>query len=203
MSTDRGFLPKVERSALDGRLQERLVRWYDTGYKDDNLFLTLAASPDLMDTVWKFIGFMYGKSSVEADLFELVRIRLAWNNECTHCSLVRSEGVICTWDDVDARVGKLVDFESSDLPERTKSALRLASRFTSQEFRVDRALYDDLRKNFSDREILDLGVSIAFTTGFSRFIEGFGIVPDEYEDESIKPWEAALGQKGPGSTVQG
>jgi alkylhydroperoxidase family enzyme len=189
MATSRGLLPKANRDELDERQQRRLERWYETGYKDDNLFLTLARSPELMDAVFKFIGFLYGGSSVEPDLFELVRIKLAWSNQCTHCSLVRSESVVCKWDDVDAMVMKLVDYENSDLPDRTKAALRLADRMTQPEARLEQSDYDDVRRFFSDKEILDLGMSIAFSTGFSRFIEGFGIVPDEYKEGAAKPWE--------------
>ena len=82
---ERGRLPKARREELDERLTARLDRWYDNAYRDDNLFLTMARRPGLLDATWGFIKYIYGGgSSVEPELFELVRIRLAWNNQCVH-----------------------------------------------------------------------------------------------------------------------
>lgn len=85
MANDRGFLPKADPAALSEQLQRRLARWRDNAYEDDNLFLTMARRPGLLDATWGFIRYIYGgESSVEAELSELVRIRLAWNNQCVH-----------------------------------------------------------------------------------------------------------------------
>jgi hypothetical protein len=82
---EHGHLPKAKREELDEQLARRLDRWYDNAYRDDNLFLTMARRPGLLDATWGFIRYIYGGgSSVEPELFELVRIRLAWNNQCVH-----------------------------------------------------------------------------------------------------------------------
>ena len=66
-------------------LQTMLERWYRNAYKDDNLFLTMARRPGLLDATWGFIRYIYGgASSIEPELFELVRVKLAWNNQCVH-----------------------------------------------------------------------------------------------------------------------
>ena len=82
---ERGRLPKARREDLDEQLTRRLGRWYDNAYRDDNLYLTMARRPGLLDATWGFIRYIYGGgSSVEPELFELVRIKLAWNNHCVH-----------------------------------------------------------------------------------------------------------------------
>ena len=82
---EHGRLPKANREELDEQLLRRLDRWYDNAYRDDNLFLTMARRPGLLDATWGFIRYIYGgSSSVEPELFELVRIKLAWNNQCVH-----------------------------------------------------------------------------------------------------------------------
>ena len=87
-------------------------------------------------------------------------------------------------------VAKLADYERSDLPDRTKAALRLADRLTSEQPMVDEALYEELRRALSDDEILDLGMTIAFARGWQRFIEAFGIVPDRWRDGTPPPFHA-------------
>src|SRR5207247_9049975 len=85
MANDRGVLPKAKREELTEHLQRQLERWYRNAYEDDNLFLTMARRPGLLDATWGFIRYIYGGgSSVEPELFELVRVKLAWNNRCVH-----------------------------------------------------------------------------------------------------------------------
>jgi alkylhydroperoxidase family enzyme len=93
-------------------------------------------------------------------------------------------------------VAKLADYEHSDLPERTKAALRLADRLTDEQPTVDAAFYEELRRELSDDEILDLGMTIAFASGWQRFIEAFGIVPDRWRDGMPAPFHA-LGTPAP------
>ena len=87
-------------------------------------------------------------------------------------------------------VTKLADYEHSDLPERTKAALRLADRLAGDEPTVDPAFYEALRRHFSDDEILDLGMTITFASGWQRFIEAFGVVPDRWADGGAPPFRA-------------
>ncbi|MCA1845334.1 MAG: hypothetical protein LC792_19495 [Actinobacteria bacterium] len=82
------------------------------------------------------------------------------------------------------QVAKLGDYENADLPDRTKWALRLAERIGVGGFRADESFYESLSTHFSDDEILDLGMTIAFMSGWQRFIEAFGIVPDQWQEES-------------------
>ena len=85
MANDRGFLPKASREDLSEHLMRQLDRWYQNAYQDDNLFLTMARRPELLDATWGFIRYIYGgASTIEPELFELVRVKLAWNNQCVH-----------------------------------------------------------------------------------------------------------------------
>jgi hypothetical protein len=85
MATERGLLPKALREQLSDSLQRKLDRWYANAYTDDNLFLTMARRPGLLDATWGFIRYIYGgESSVEPELGELVRVKLAFNNQCVH-----------------------------------------------------------------------------------------------------------------------
>ena len=87
-------------------------------------------------------------------------------------------------------VAKLADYEASDLPERTKVALRFADRMTGPTPSIDPALHEALRRHFTDDQILDLGMTVAFASGWQRFIEAFGIVPDRWTDGAPPPFHA-------------
>jgi alkylhydroperoxidase family enzyme len=87
-------------------------------------------------------------------------------------------------------VAKVADYEASDLPERTKMALRFADRMTAPAPAVDEAFHAALRQHFTDDQILDLGMTITFASGWQRFIEAFGVVPDRWADGSPPPFHA-------------
>ncbi len=80
-----------------------------------------------------------------------------------------------TEDEVQRALGDLHD---SDLDDQTVAALRLVDVLTSPQPHVSDDLYAELRRHFDDDEILELGVALALTTGWQRFIEAFGIRPD-------------------------
>ena len=79
-------------------------------------------------------------------------------------------------------MAKLADYEHADLPCRTKAALRYVDRLTSDAWQIDRAFYDDLRRDLTDDELLDLGIVAMFFNGWQRLIDAFGIVPDHWQE---------------------
>lgn len=85
-------------------------------------------------------------------------------------------------------VAQLADYDRSDLPGRTKAALRLADRLTAERPRVDPAFYDELKQHLTDDELLDLGMMVMFFSGWQRFIDAFGIVPDRWRDGDPLPF---------------
>jgi alkylhydroperoxidase family enzyme len=101
-------------------------------------------------------------------------------------------------------VAKLADYESSDLPERTKVAMRFADRMTTPTPpSIDPEFHEALRAHFTDDQILDLGMTITFVIGWQRFIEAFGIVPDRWADGSIVTWGPPGGPQAPHATPAG
>ena len=86
-------------------------------------------------------------------------------------------------------VSKLADYEQSDLPDRTKAALRLADRLSGEHPVVDPAFYEELRAHFSADQIIDLAMTVTFAGGWQRFIEAFGIVPDRWRDGAPMPFQ--------------
>lgn len=87
--------------------------------------------------------------------------------------------------EVEAALG---DLDTSDFPEPTIAALRLADLLTDVRPAVDDAAYADLRRHFDDDQILELGAALSVASGWQRFIEAFGIRPDFWSDDTPLPW---------------
>ena len=85
MANTTGWLPKAAREHLSPDLQRRLAVWYDKAYPDDNLFLTLARRPAVLELFLGWVSFVYtGVSKLDPKLVELCRLRLATRNHCVH-----------------------------------------------------------------------------------------------------------------------
>jgi hypothetical protein len=82
---EHGHLPKADRSRLPAELEERLAVWYDKAYEDDNLFLTLARRPAVLNLFLDWVRFVYTDASrLSPKMVELCRVRSAVQNQCVH-----------------------------------------------------------------------------------------------------------------------
>jgi hypothetical protein len=82
---EHGHLPKADRSQLPTELEERLAVWYDKAYEDDNLFLTLARRPAVLNMFLDWVRFVYTDASrLSPRMVELCRVRSAVQNQCVH-----------------------------------------------------------------------------------------------------------------------
>ncbi|ETX08421.1 hypothetical protein [Candidatus Entotheonella palauensis] len=84
MTTPRGFIQKADPATLDDGLNQLLSTWSEKAYDDHNMLLTLARRPGMLKAAMGFVRYIYGESGIEPDLMEMVRIKLAWNNQCRH-----------------------------------------------------------------------------------------------------------------------
>jgi hypothetical protein len=85
VANEHGRLPKADPEHLDPDLRRRLDVWRAKAYRDDNLFLTLARRPAVLDLVLAWVSFIYaGGASLDPAVVELCRIRLAQRNQCVH-----------------------------------------------------------------------------------------------------------------------
>ena len=94
-----------------------------------------------------------------------------------------------TEDEVEAAIGDLVVATSDDrLPAKTITALRLVDVLTADRPAIDRALYDELRADFDEGELLELSAAIVIASGWQRMIEAYGIRPDHWSEATPLPW---------------
>lgn len=84
MTPHHGLLPQADPTTLDAGLQRLLTTWSENAYHDHNMLLTLARRPGLLRAAMGFVKYLYTESLIEPALMEMVRIKLAWNNQCRH-----------------------------------------------------------------------------------------------------------------------
>jgi len=126
----------------------------------------LAHRPALTDRVIAVSQALAGdEATLPARLIELVRLRIAYWNQCRSCMSVRylpdevSEQLVCSLEHPQ---------DADELSAAEKAALRFADLMATDHLAIDDGVYDDLRRHFSEGEILELGMNCAQYVGYGR-----------------------------------
>lgn len=108
-------------------------------------------------------------------LKEMCRIRISVAHRCGYCSTVRSR--VAREQGLDeAAIADLLG-ERRSLSPRERAALEYADLFKSGDEAIDSdAVYETLRKHFSEEEIVELGMLCAQTVGVGRFVRSLDIL---------------------------
>lgn len=150
--------------------------------------------PELAAAYFRFMGVMRGSRTLPNRLVELVRLRVAYHNQCRSCMAIRyrdgrADGV------TEDLVCQLADPPSgSDLSAAEKAAIAFADKLATDHLSITDEMIDGLLEHFTEAEIVELGMNIATFVGFGRLAMAWDMVdelPVEYRDRSgrvITPW---------------
>lgn len=139
----------------------------------------------------KEFGRVLGETgTLSPRLLELVRLRIAFHNQCRTCMAYRyepdtvDEGLVCSLERPQ---------EAPDLTDAERSALRFADLFATNHLSIDDDVLDDLRLYFDEGEIVELGMHCARCVGFGRLAAVAGVyedLPDRYREDALvaTPW---------------
>ncbi len=122
------------------------------------------------------------ESGLEEPLLHLIKLRASQINGCAYCLDMH-------WKDLksigeqDQRLYELSAWEECPFyTDRERAALAWTEAVTRvAESRVPDALYDDVRKHFSEKEVADLTVAIATINAWNRLAISVRAVPGTYE----------------------
>ena len=151
-----------------------------------------AQRPEIAEKFVEFGQLLRDNHLLPARLLELVRIRVAFHNQCRSCMAVRygygiedglTEDLVCSLEKPE---------EADDLTEAEKAALDYADALATDHHRINDAMFERLREHFSDAEIMELCFHVAFYVGFGRMAMSLHMVddlPEGYrEDGTVTPW---------------
>jgi alkylhydroperoxidase family enzyme len=78
----------------------------------------------------------------------------------------------------EAKIAALDPLEPEVFTDRERAAIRFAELMATDHLKIDDAMFAELRRHFSDAEIVELGVSVALNLGLGRLNAVLGIEPD-------------------------
>lgn len=161
---------------------------------EQGLMRIFAHRPELAKGVAAFGGALKLNRSLPDRLVELVRLRVAFHNQCRSCMAIRYQDAVADGVTEDLVCSLENPPEADDLSEAEKAALGYADLFANNHLAIDDDVYDSLRAQFSEAEIVELGMTIAFFVGFGRLAATWDMVeelPARFQDHSggrLAPW---------------
>ncbi len=125
-------------------------------------------------------------------LVELVRLRVAFFNQCRSCMAVRYSNAIADGLTEDLVCSLEHPESSDDLSDAERAAVRYAGLFASDHLSITDEIYDDLRRHFSEEQIVELGMQVAFFVGFGRLAATWNMIeelPTRFHGDGLRtPW---------------
>lgn len=127
-------------------------------------------------------------------LVELVRIRLAFHNQCRSCMAVRYQSGIDAGVTEELVCSLAKPAEAPDLTAAERAAMRFADLLATDHLSIDESVYDDLRQHFDEGQIVELGLRCARTIGFGRLNAtwmNIDHLPERFKDAQgvLTPWD--------------
>lgn len=151
-----------------------------------------AHCPEQALGLMQFGGALKMNRSLPDRLVELVRLRIAFFNQCRSCMAIRYSDAVA--DGVDEALVCSLERpqEAENLSAAEKSAIRYGELLATDHLAIDDSVYADLRRHFSEAQIVELGMTCAFFVGFGRLAATWKMVeelPEAFQKaKSIAPW---------------
>ncbi len=123
-------------------------------------------------------------SGLEADMLELVKVRASQINGCAYCIDMHTKDAR-THGESEQRLYALSDWrETPFYSERERSALAWTEAVTQiSEDHVPDEIYDEVRKHFTEKELVDLTFAVLVINGWNRLAISFRTPPGSYQPD--------------------
>lgn len=151
----------------------------------------------VVDRQLAFMDSLTHEIVVSRRLQELLRLRIAFHNQCRSCMALRYEDAIEVGVTEELVCSLEKPHEASDLTDADRAALHFADLFATNHLAIDDAVLEQLGHFFTEAEIFEIAMSCAAFVGFGRFAAVNRItdgLPDEFLrecDQPLTPWGAS------------
>jgi AhpD family alkylhydroperoxidase len=184
-------IAKLAPEQWDPRLREA-IRPEQLSDLEQGLTRFFAHCPEQALGLMKFGGALKANRSLPDRLIELVRLRIAFFNQCRSCMAIRYSDAVADGVTEDLVCSLERPQEASELSPAEKAAIRFGELMATHHLAIDDAVFAELREHFSEAQIVELGMTCAFFVGFGRLAATWHMVEDLpaafRSAEAIAPW---------------
>jgi alkylhydroperoxidase family enzyme len=187
-----GSRPNIIRPQdTDDQTTRELLREAESSwYGDAAFFGAMAHRPEIFkNIVTMFESFGQG-TSVDLELLELMRIKVAELHQCAYCATVRTVEVRNAVKPKENAI--FGDIDEDRLTDREYLAVSLAEEISEDPHKIRENLFDDLQGVFAESEIVELLLFASLEVGLDRFCIALELQPTDnsaYPDHVEYPME--------------
>lgn len=151
-------------------------------------------NPEILAGQLAFHAAVYRDGQLPRRLLELIRLRIAFHNQCRNCMAVRYDDAVADGVTEDLVCSLEKPAEAADLTEADRAALRFADLFATNHLAIDETLIAEMRNHFSERDIFEIAYSsAAFVAGGRLTALSMGVddLPEYFRadsNEKLAPW---------------
>jgi alkylhydroperoxidase family enzyme len=172
----------------------RLTRADDRTPLELGLTRIFGHQPEMAKGLMKFAGSLKANRTLPARMIELVRLRIAFHNQCRSCMAIRYPDALADGLTEDLVCSLEKPMEADDLTPAEQIAIRYGELFATNHLAIDDAFYDRLREHFTEPEIVELGLNVALFVGVGRLSATWDMIeelPDRFQEPGeVTPWGA-------------
>jgi len=185
-------IKKLEVENWDPELRE-MTRADSASPLEQGLMRMFAHTPDIAKNFGKFGGALKMYRTLPDRLVELVRLRVAFHNQCRSCMAIRytdavnagvTEDLVCSLENPPA---------ADNLSDAEKAAIAYGEMMATNHLQIDDGVYENLRKYFTEAQIVELGITVALFVGYGRLAATWHMVeelPKQFQETEgrMAPW---------------
>jgi len=189
-------MPRIKKLELDEWDSElRAMTAADSGTAlEQGIMRMFAHTPEISKGLVAFGGAIKSHRSLPDRLVELVRLRVAFHNQCRSCMAIRYQDGVDAGIDEDLVCSLEKPQEADDLSDAEKAAIEYGELFATNHLAIDDSVYENLRKYFTEAEVVELSITVAWFVGFGRLAATYHMVeelPEAFQNENsekLTPW---------------
>ena len=169
------ILSAAEKTKLSPAMAELIDQASSDPHRANGLQI-FAHKQDVFEPIWSAYVNMLENGKLDRTLKELVRIKIAQNNDCSayvdKSSLQQFPHAVPSVADLNGeKIAAVSSYEVSDtFSRREKLALKFADKLGVEPEALDDEFFAQLREEFTDPEVVELGHIIGVGIGFERFL---------------------------------
>lgn len=170
----------IEEESTDNPvIKESFERMRKKRGKVTNIYKALAHKPSILGTIGPFVAAVQQPDELDAKLKERIILRVSKINRsayCCHAHEQISAKMGFTKDEID----EMNNPGEAKLGDADKAALRYAEALTVNPGSIPESVFGDLRKHWSESQIVEITMIAALYNMINRFNEALKLDPEEY-----------------------
>jgi AhpD family alkylhydroperoxidase len=135
---------------------------------ENGLMRYFAHRPELATGLMAFTGSLKRHRRLDPRLVELVRLRVAFHNQCRSCMAIRYTDAVDAGLTEDLVCSLERPAEAADLTDAERAAIRFGELFATNHLAIDDEVFAALHEHFDDGEIVELALDVALFVGVGR-----------------------------------